>query len=360
MPGPPVTSASWLPKTMTRPFNLDEILGEKDVAHYLKFITPTQDNIFGREAPGVQSSHLGEIRYDDEQDAPGQHWRWRIDTPEDDIERRGFGAADCSSSFALATQPEFVWDVCEYYRLLGVTPWATRLELRKGFLARRGGTKPRLAYALKQLLNPFIRRMYDQAVPTQPFYLDKDTQEALKRKAILEAARESFLTGEEVTQEEVLARWGLKHNKPGEEQPDEELVPGRKLPEATSQPLGDESHSLGSTIGPWALRWSWYAWHQSAGSEYLHWDPKPLENWQRLIRAELSRRGLSMRFAVGLHQGYGWKLFRTSEGACIVFLARDEYPTEDLAAQAVDVIAAKGDRSHHANEKGRRPGQGLK
>jgi hypothetical protein len=345
---------------MTRPFNLDEILGEKDVAHYMRFITPSPDNIFGREAPAIQSSHLGEIRYDgSDQDSPYQHWRWRIDTTDADIERRGHGATECSSSFALAAQPEFVWDVCEYYRLLGVTPWATRRELRRGFIRRGGPDKSRLAYALKQLLNPFIRHAYDMAVPTEPFYLDKDTQEALKRKAVLEAARESYLSGREVTQDEVLARWGMTHNQPGQEQPDEDLVTRRELPAATSEPLGDESHALGSTIGPWALKWSWYAWHQSEADTYLHWDPRPLEAWQRLIRAELAARGLSMRFAVGLHSGSGQKTFRMSDGTCIVFLARGEYPDEDLAAQAVDVIADKGDRSHHANEKGRRRSQGI-
>ena len=358
-----------------RELNLDELLGPEAVRHYLGFITPGPGNIYGDERYGFTSTirnDPGQLAWNDVTENDGVYQWAPTHFGGQDIECRGMGAQTCSSSFELASRSDsFIWDVCEYYRLLGVPVDATRKQLRRAFYRRGGarGSKPRLTYALKQLLNPFIRQAYDEAVPTQPFFLDKDTQENLKRKAIQEAARQSYETGTEITEDEVLARWGIKRNAPGEEEPLENLVPGKAADKTGDKPVrertpppqsgggigkyGPESTALGSTISPWQLQWAWYVWYGRWTDQ--NWDPKPLEEWQRLIRHELGMRGLSMNFAVGLHAGSGWKIFQTSEGTCIVFLARSEYPHESLAAQAVEYIAAHQTLSRrppaHASKK---------
>jgi hypothetical protein len=317
---------------MSRPFNLDELLGPEHVQHYLRFITPTRDNILGSQLPPPRYADYWEP---EEPLDSRPRWVPAATSADDGIERRGYGAEYCSSSFELAVPRPFVWDVCGYYRTLGVSADATRLQLREGAIRNGGADSLKVNYALKQLLNPVIRRLYDAALPTEPFIHDRETMENLKRAALRQAARESWESGEEVTLDDVLARQGYRQTNGDEPAGGRTEVPGWADQDDADKP---SEYALGGTISPWLLKWSWYAWEPPMGFRG-YWDPAPLARWQDMLRREFSALGVSMSFAVGLFEGDGWKLFRLSGGLCIVFLARGEFPDEELAASAAAYTA---------------------
>lgn len=356
-----------------RDFNLDELLGQEYVEHYLKFITPRPDNIFGRELPAGRIAGLdGDLQFHQEFAVHEENDAYSWDQWSEGIEQRGLGAATCSTSYDLAVLGDrFIWDVCEYYRTLRVDTRATRSQLKAALrrLGRRQGQHTaKQAYAAHQLLNDVVRRLYDRAVPTKPFFLDLETTERIKKAAVFQAARERHMHPDEVTEEQVdqvFSRWGINRNKPGQEQTAEEIGERQRLRDEfmkanESREEGRPEHALGGSLSPWALKWSWYAWHERSDRPGERWDARYLERWQGLLREAFAYRGVTVRFAVGLHSGSGWKLFRLSDGVCIVFLARDEYPDEFLAEAAVDYIVesekvVQGRQSRHGR-KNRREG----
>jgi len=296
------------------PFNLDELLGEAHVRHYLRFIDSGARDFY--VAPSAPHSD----RYVTVESAPA-------DTNQ--VERRGWGPDTCSSSFALAVQPQFVWDVCSYYRRLHVPFWATRRQLRLAYIRRGGPFSPRLTYAFKQLLDPVVRAAYDAATPLRPFFLDADTQEAVKRAAALEAARRTAEQGIPATVEEVLEERGIRQRRESLRDAMREGRPPQELPE-DDRPL--DGLPLGSSISPWERQWSWFARGKSIG-----WlaPVSRLEEWQRLLRRELAAREITISFAVGFCPGFRWYAWRPREGTGIVFLGLDAVPDEVLAMQAV-------------------------
>lgn len=328
-----------------RDFNLDELLGREHVEHYLRFITPGPANIFGRSLPaGYGNAWPGGDPSTYRVTENDETYSWD-QGPQDDIELRGLGAATCSSSVELACLTDrFVWDVCEYYRILRVDPRASRSQLRRALrrLGRRQGHHTaRQAYAASQLLNPVIRRLYDEATPDKPFFFDKETTERIKRAAIQQAIREHQLhSQDEVTPEqvdEVFSRWGIRQN--WQEESEETIAARTRMRDVLARGKdGPASYALGGSLSPWSMQWSWYAWHEGRERPGERWDPRYLETWQRLLRDAFRNRKVTVSFGVGLHSGLGWKLFRLSDGVCIVFLARDEYPDPDLAADAADYI----------------------
>jgi hypothetical protein len=305
-----------------REFDLDEILGERYVRHYMRFIGGTQQQFYVDEDPE-------------------EPWTWKATQvrPPDEregtvVERVGDGPDLCSSSYALDTLPGFVWDVCGYYRRLRVSWWATRRQLRLAYIDRGGhqGTgDARLAYALRQLLSDVIRPLYDRASPLRPFILDQDTAEAIKRAAALEAARRTARLGQAVNVDRVLEEFGFRQMKTEDAPP-----PADRLPPDTALP----ARPLGWSLRGWGTQWSWYIMDMADEDEdpatgwYLeYW--RIMEVWQRALREELADQGVIMKFAVGLCKGSGHKLWPLSDGARIVFLGRETPPTREAARKAV-------------------------
>jgi hypothetical protein len=297
-----------------RDFNLDELLGERYVKHYLRFIDGAGSKFYVAPDP----------------DMPGEYTRYSYRVAEDDeqIERRGSGPDTCSSSFGLATLPGFVWDVCGYYRRLGVDPSATRRQLRLAYLHHGGLDDQRMTYALTQLLNPAVRRAYDLASPLVPFLLDQETNERLKAAAAREAARRTARAGHMVDTDAVLGDWGYRQRATREDampsygraRDEDEALPG--LP-------------LGASLDPWGMQWSWYVLDDPELASGLH--PGWLAAWQRELRLELHNRGYQVSFAVGvMGDASFFRIWRMTDGVCIVFLSREQEPVPGLARKAVD------------------------
>ncbi len=83
----------------------------------------------------------------------------------------GSGPVAWSTSVVMERWPTVVYDTNGYYASLGVTPWATRDDLRRAYVSKGGELSPRLTYIMSQLLDPEVRRRYD-STPIGSFYYD--------------------------------------------------------------------------------------------------------------------------------------------------------------------------------------------
>lgn len=317
-------------------FNLDELLGERYVRHYLRFIRDSASPFYMAPDPSRPEPE-------------GENF-WRRSTrklydTDDDIERHGDGPDNCSSSFALDTLPGFVWDVCGYYRLLGAHPQMTRRQLRLAYLRHGGLNSRRKTYALKQLLDERVKKLYDRHDPLTPFLLDQDTADAIKRAAALTAMRRTAKAGRPVSAGDVLTDWGMRQNTTREDAKRAYEQMGMPDPQGK---YGPESSALGATLTGWEYQWSWYVLDDPRildGFDYSY-----LATWQHLIRVVLDMHGRTARFAVGVKPGDGYRVWRMSGGMCIVFLGRDqEADLLHLARKAVDEVmhlSSGGKRRH--------------
>lgn len=277
----------------SEPFNLDRLLGEKDVRHYLRFIQPGGDTFV------VTDEHA--MGWDEAPGDPRRLWIPDAEPAPDVLGRRGSGPVACSPSGTLAILPEWVWDACGYYKRLGVHWSATRKQLVQAYrqlvghdqMADRRG---RLTYALHQLLNPVIRRAYDLLPLGQLFMWDRPTREALKAAAARRASKETAERGELVETTDVLQAWGFRRPDtddnpppPGsaarqQAQSDPEVAPG----EQKAYTLG------GSPQLRWRLDWSWY--ERGECPQPMEW----LEKWQQLLITAFRDASINVPFAVGL------------------------------------------------------------
>jgi hypothetical protein len=181
--------------------------------------------------------------------------------------KHGWGPDTCSSSQELALSPEWCWDVCSYYRRLGLHWKATKRQIREA-LVRMKATVGRgngwLVYAAKQLLDDAIRREYDRVPLGVLFLKDKDTEEMLKRAAQAAASAMAARGRPDVTPEDVLGDWGFTTGPRG--------GPGGEGREGRA-PVAPLAPPPGRLAGFWELMWSWYA------------EPGPAPTW----RASASR-----------------------------------------------------------------------
>ena len=295
---------------------LDILLGEEHVLHYMSFIRSGDGKIY--VAPVTE--------------AP---WRFRASSAwenvaEEGAERHGPGPAQCSSSFALAVQPGWSWDVCGYYRRLGADFTATRLQLRHAYTARGGPDDARLTYALSQLLNPLVRRAYDRATPDEPFLLDRDTQEALKRAALRMVSERRAQS-----MEDALSAQGIRFTPAAPEAAADEPPGGRgfSLPAHGEDQEPSGAQPLGATLTSWAAQWSWYTRRGVYPSQR---DLLDLEEWQRRLRGALAYHGVTASFAVGFYDGDSWEIWgEPSAGTCIVFLGYHAAASAALVPAAI-------------------------
>lgn len=240
------------------------------------------------------------------------------DLPDREAVVEGDGPLTCSSCVALAPYPLVVWDANGYYRDLGVSPRASRRQLREAYQALGGQDSVRLTYVLKQLLDPAIRRAYDATPLGRPF-MDDYVSDDLKRWAHEEAARRASVGVMDGAQA-VMDEWGIT---------------------ASTREL-DEDPARGSNQGPPESQWtySYFVWDTWSA------DTTHLPTWQRMVVSALAERGVVARLAVGVRgETQGYVIAR--EGKIIVaYLGEHVRPTRKMADSAASRITEQLYHTH--------------
>jgi hypothetical protein len=243
------------------------------------------------------------------------------------IERFGEELPELASSCTeLDISPQFCWDVCGYYAALSV-PWtATRSQLMEAYHHLGGPDDERLTYILKQLIRDHgeVRWNYDRQPLGAMFKWDRDVETYLLRLAERVADRNG------VSQEEILQEWGLEYRQ---RHTPNEGVEGPQQNGLDYTPDEDQHTVLDSD---WLGEWGWYGLNlllvPARAGEIL-------AEWQRLLAAEFSARGLRVKFAVGLGQMTEWSsgpdLHIGPNGSVIVFISAEQ-PNPSMAIKAAD------------------------
>lgn len=223
----------------------------------------------------------------------------------------GFGPPTFSTSVSLNLYYPFIWDVNGYYRELGCSVYATRVEIRKAYQRKKGWRSPRLTYILKQLLNPAIRRAYD-LTPLGDAFWDQYVENSVRRAAAKRAA--------------VLRREGRHIEAEAESNYDSPL--SEEISEMSPDGLDlDGEYDYGSDS--WS--WSYYLWE----SECM--DTARLSRWQSALIASLG--GIHHDIAVGFVGGTDRSIVvRTVGYRLVAFLSDGAQPSKSLASEAAHQI----------------------
>lgn len=224
--------------------------------------------------------------------------------------RLGWGPVDWSTSTELAVRIVFKWDVNRYYAALGVKPDATRKELREAYQAKGGQSSVMLTHILKMLLNPEIRRQYDECPLGEPFF-DEMSEAELKRKAHQEAGRRSA-AGKAVSGEDVLGEWGFELLESGVD---------------TVSPNGQD---LSRKAAQW--NYSYYGWKTTA---FLT-DVEALQKWQVALSRMAAEQSVTPVVSIGV-TGLPDRSFILKEvdDRRVIFFSEGEEPTDTIARKAI-------------------------
>lgn len=217
-----------------------------------------------------------------------------------------------STSTALATTKQIIWDVNRYYRDLGVPTDATRKQIRLAYQQAQGWESTRLTYIVRQLLNPKIRDAYDRCRPGTIFfdrywkeYVEAEIQKDLSQRL-----------GTDGSQFEARAE---KIQLPPEDEPFEVV---------------DRDDGYGQT-GPTPI-WSWGYFLWQSGCR----DIARLAGWQEQLVRAFAERGEIRQIGVGFlgaHMRRPWEVKEVGY-LTVVFLADNEQPSADLAIEAADRV----------------------
>jgi len=229
----------------------------------------------------------------------------------------GGDVAEFSTSGALLLRRPHVWDTNGYYRHLGVDPYASKIELRKAYMARGGPRSTRLTYILKQLLQDDVRAAYD-ATPIGSIFFDDEIAQAVRRRVAQE------------TSERRLDHSFLETPQEGEEEVEMAHLMGRafSLIDRDSR-RGEDDTRL--------QRWAWYEWKVTSTPYSLGL----VAEWRNLLVAVAQDCGLAVRLSVGVFDWpqapeEGRQVFVTPVGYRLVaFLHQAHKPTEHNAVEAL-------------------------
>ena len=321
-----IVTRPWAYRNPDGSLRLDEILGARHARHYIRILNSSSEEFRAMQLRAAVDAAGDDGWQRTAAAVPGVRVsRGQV------IVREGNGP----DQFSTCTELDLptIWDVCGYYRRLGFA-WGefrnvTRRDLRDRLLDLDPAQEDAdLFYAAAQLRDPAIRARYD-AMPFGGLFMeDRDVaamfQRAAVRVAVRQAARlrDRGITDPErlPTRESVLAAWGM--------------VAADEVP-PESEPEGDGGDDvLGATLSGWDRYWSWHRMVAPGEDSADPVDPAVLEEWQRLLVAAFAARGNVARIAVGIWPGAGPKVWRDSNESCIVFLGKDEHPTEDMAYAA--------------------------
>jgi hypothetical protein len=340
---------------------LDELLGERYVRHYTRILSSSS-----QEFAAMQLSMAVEAPPEGERGA--YSWReprrgvltddgWLL-SPEGASDRR---ASSCTD---LAVQPMACWDVCGYYRRIGVSWRATKKEIAQAQLKiDPGRDDEQVSYAVSQLLDPVIRRAYDLVPLGGLFMGDRDVREMIERAAARAASArnaaahaadpEGYAESMETATDQgrILREWGFDKDGVSAEEARE------RLGEAFRR--GSSSDELGSTLSSWDVNWGWYRMTDPYDED--PWDgarpgavAEALEQWQAMIARAFSGLGRHAEFAVGIWTGHEPKNWRDSNESCIVFFIGTGQPTQQAARKAVEGYLATGNHRDQQARTGKR------
>ena len=308
---------------MTRPYEfrdddghlrLDELLGEAHSRHYQRILEGASPEFAERQREMWNRRELPPP-WD------GRAPQWRAERFEDGLVRvKSYLPVIASSCKDLERRPSHCWDVCGYYRRLGVHWRATVKELRVAYnTIDPWSTQEPLRYALMQLLDPDVRRVYDLMPLGGVFLLDRDVNAAIKRAAAREAARRMTESGgrnPRGARDDVMSDWGFDEVSPEE---------GQRRAVAASLAPAARIRSWGSSWGYYALVEPGTDWEDMPG-------PEEMEAWQGMIGDALARLGIKTRFAVGAHDSDSQIVLRDSNQACIFITGKGISPKKATEA----------------------------
>lgn len=241
----------------------------------------------------------------------------------------GTGPAEFSTSMELVRVPEYIWDVNGYYRELGVSPGATRSEMRLAYFEKDGQSSDRLTFVLKQLLNPETRAAYDTCVLGERFmdrYVIEEIQRQIKMRhmqRMAERRAQGFVVNETIERKDERRLWkGLLGDAVqfDDDTPEEVVDTASVVPDALASPAK-------------VFSFAYYLWRTRIRREA---DIRALAEWQEHLVKAFAQKGVRTRIAVGLLGGVEspWALARVGYRD-VIFLNRDEPPTAALAEKAV-------------------------
>lgn len=228
------------------------------------------------------------------------------------------GPADCSTTMALEAYPSIVWDANAYYATLGVSPRATKRQIRLAYQLKGGQHSERLTFVMHQLLNAEVRAAYD-ATPIGTLFFDDVVMDWVRAQAAadLAQAREqaAFLNKGEVEVEEL------------------------KLSDLLNKPYLVDRSNIRRHYGKDAWEWSYYQWDSRCD------DTGRLRVWRDALVERLWRRRGSgrpgIRLAVGYYTGpLPWAVARLESGDRIVAFLHEDYREIgfDQVDRAVELI----------------------
>lgn len=228
--------------------------------------------------------------------------------------RLGAGPDVWSSCTELALPFVPRWDVNGYYRALGVSPLASRRELREAYQAKDGQSSAYLTYVFKQLLDPEVRAAYDAAPLGQPF-LDDYAQDDLKRKAKVEAGERSA-RGRFTSSEDVLNEWGYVVE---DESGVDSVSPTRQdLPRKAER-----------------LEYAYYGWRTT---KFLV-DEGVLRKWQETLTKTAAQLGIAPKLSFGITSVSDRPYILEAVGdRAVIFFPEGEEPTESVAREAIEAF----------------------
>jgi hypothetical protein len=315
--------------------NLSDFLSPEEIRHYGRFINlgeaqtfvhPAQDQSWQWTAT-VVTAPPGRQRGAALAELAGRPTRDGVLLP------AGHGPDAATSCTALARSPGICWDVCGYYARLGISWTATKKQIRDALLERgatRGAGNASLIYAATQLLDDELRRRYDRMPLGGLFLEDKDVTARLKAAAQRAASAMAARGYPQMTPEDVLGSWGYAVRPGGGPQGEGS---GQSAPRPAPPPRPGDHTGMVSAAG-WLVHWTWY--RDPDVTDWYGLRPGWLETWQLLLIAEFARRGMTVRFAVGLTNTGSFAIRTAPDPRTLVVLLGEGEPSPELAAAAVD------------------------
>lgn len=213
-----------------------------------------------------------------------------------------------STSNMLTRYRPVIWDVNCYYRELGVSPYATKSEIRHAYQRAQGWESERLTYIVKQLLNETVRALYD-AVPFGSVFYDHYIDRVARQRNADEIVADRLAGASDDDFEEV------------------------DFPEPNSRSFEVVDSDGWSDNDERIARWGYYLWQSNCR------DRMKLAQWQELLSRAFTKRKETYRIAVGFlaHREVAMEVIRW-DSRTIVFLHEGEVPTAVLAEEAADRV----------------------